>query len=260
MRDQREADRLKEFWNSRYKEFSLRESGIKTLTLSYSELLYKCKKNAYIKALAMGGIDTVKPVRILDGGCGQGFFASVVRQVFQTPNYVGIDISEKAISFLESKFVEFEWICADLASDCLVLPQKFDVVQSIEVLHLILDDANHTQAISNLASNLLPNGILIMTDILPPKRVKINEYIIFRPIAYYEKLFGQLGLRCVNVFPMYYWVPDMGMALPRGRRIFRILPPQVVYFIDRIFLKLRIPQVCQSHDSKMKMIVCRKVS
>ena len=260
IRDRQEGARLKTFWNSRYEEFSLRESGIKSLTPIYSQLLYRCKKNAYRKALAKGGIDPSKPVRILDGGCGQGFFASVVRQVFQSPTYVGIDISEKAITFLKSRFQEFEWICADLADDKLGLPQKFNVAQSIEVLHLILDDANHSQAISNLVSNLLPNGILIVTDILPPKRTKIDEFIIFRPTDYYDNLFNRLGLECLNIFPMYYWIPDMGMALPRLRRLFRIIPPNVVYYFDRLFLKLRIPQVNQSHDSKMKMIVCRKAS
>src|SRR5437879_2894681 len=96
--DQQEAHRLRMFWDARYHDFSLRESGIKSLTPQYSELLYHCKKGAYFKALALGGVDASRSVRILDGGCGQGFFASVARQVFQSLTYTGVDISEKAIA------------------------------------------------------------------------------------------------------------------------------------------------------------------
>ncbi len=258
--DQQEAQRLRAFWNSRYKEFSLRESGIKTLTPKYSELLYRCKRKAYCRALDCAGIDPARQVRILDGGCGQGFFASVAHQVFQSPIYTGVDISERAIAFLIPLFPEFNWICADLCDRRSFLDDKFDIVQSIEVLHLILDDQNHSQAISNMASATAPNGILIITDTLPQSNEHVNEYIVFRPAEYYERLFNQLGLSLLEVFPMYYWLPDMGLTAVRLRQWFRTLPPYLVYCLDRLFLRLKIPQVRQSHDSKMKMIVCQKIS
>jgi SAM-dependent methyltransferase len=258
--DQPEAQRLRTFWNSRYKEFSLRESGIKSLTPQYSELLYRCKTKAYCRALDCAGVELSKPVRIVDCGCGQGFFALVARQLFQSPTYTGIDISEKAISFLRSHYPALNWICANLCDRHAFPNDKFDIVQSIEVLHLILDDRNHCQAISNMASALAPNGILITTDTLPQKVDQVNEYIVFRPADYYDKLFSQLGLRLLKVFPMYYWIPDMGMTSVRLRQWFRVLPPYLVYCCDRLFLSLNIPQIRQSHDSKMKMIICRKLS
>src|SRR4029077_19215365 len=118
-------------------------------------------------ALDFAGIDPSEPVRILDGGCGQGFFASVARQVFQSPMYTGVDISEKSISFLQPLFPEFNWICANLFERGVLPDEKFDIVQSIEVLHLILDDRNHPQAIRNMVSTLVVDGILIITDTLP---------------------------------------------------------------------------------------------
>jgi SAM-dependent methyltransferase len=258
--DDREAQRLKTFWNSRYKEFSLQESGIKSLTPTYSELLYRCKKKGYCRVLDSAEIDPSKPVRILDAGCGQGFFASVARQVFHSPMYTGIDISEKVIAFLRPLFPEFNWICADLCDRRWFPDEKFDIVQSIEVLHLILDDHNHSEAIRNMVSALVPNGILITTDTLPKSNDQVNDYIVFRPADYYDKLFNQLGVTVLEVFPMYYWLPDMGIKSVRLRRWFRTLPPYLIYCLDRLFLRLRVPQVRQSHDSKMKMIICRKTS
>jgi SAM-dependent methyltransferase len=258
--DDQEAQRLRTFWNSRYEEFSLRESGIKSLTPRYGELLYRCKKKAYCKALDFADIDPSEPVRILDGGCGQGFFASVARQVFQSPMYTGVDISEKAISFLQPLFPEFNWICANLFERGALPDEKFDIVQSIEVLHLILEDRNHSQAIRNMVSTLVVDGILIITDTLPQRNDRVNEYIVFRPAAYYQNLFDELGLRVLNVFPMYYWLPDMGMTSVHLSRWFRALPPSLIYCLDRLLLRMKIPQVRQSHDSKMKMIICQKVS
>ncbi len=253
-----ESERLKTFWNTRYVDFSLLESGIKCLTPVYSELLYRCKKDAYCKALKIGGIDTVRKVRILDGGCGQGFFASVAGEVFRIPAYTGVDISEKAIAFLKTQVAGFEWVCADLSEPGLALNRVFDLAQSIEVLHLILDDTNHYQAISNLAAGLVPGGILIITDTLPERRYFANDYIVFRPFDYYERVFESLDLQLLDVFPMYYWVPDMGFSSGPLQRVSRFLPPKLVFTIDRFCLNLRLPQFAISHDSQMKMIVARK--
>lgn len=257
---QQESDRLKTFWNSRYTEFSLRESGIKTLTPEYSELLYRCKKEAYCKALKLGGVNMVRPVRILDGGCGQGFFASVAIEIFRDAAYTGVDISEKAVAFLKTRGAGFEWVCADLSDPGFSLNHAFDVAQSIEVLHLILDDANHYQAIKNLAAHLASNGILIITDTLPERRYFAAEYIVFRPFDYYERMFDSLNLQLLDVYPMYYWIPDMGAASGPLKRVCRFLPPKLVYVIDRLCLNLKLPQFTQSCDSRMKMIVGRKCS
>jgi hypothetical protein len=111
-----------------------------------------------------------------------------------------------------------------------------------------------------MVSALVSNGVLITTDTLPKSNDQVNDYIVFRPADYYDKLFNQLGMTVLDVFPMYYWLPDMGIKSVRLRRWFRTLPPYLIYFLDRLFLRLRIPQVRQSHDSKMKMIICRKMS
>lgn len=253
-----ESERLKVFWNSRYAEFSLRESGNKTLTPEYNELMYRCKKEAYRKALKVGGVDVTGPVRILDGGCGQGFFASVANQVFRSAAYTGVDISEKAVAILRTRFPDFEWVCADLSGPGMSFGHLFDIVQSIDLLYLVLDDKNHFQAIRNMVANLVPKGVFIITDTLPGRRCFATEYIVFRPLDYYERVFDALNLQLLGIFPMYYWLPDMGVASGPLKRVCRLLPPKLVFAIDRLCLNLRLPQFAQSDDSRMKMIVCRK--
>lgn len=253
-----ESERLKEFWNSRYADFSLLESGNKGLTSEYNELMYQCKEIAYRKALEIGGIDAEKPVRILDGGCGQGYFASLIQNLFRSAAYTGVDISEKAISFLRMQYPKFEWVCADLSDSELNFNHPFDIVQSIDLLYLILDDDNHYQAIKNLTDNLVPQGVFIMTDTLPNERCFNTEYIVSRPLEYYARVFDRLNLQLISVVPMYFWLPDMGFAWGPLQGLSRRLRPKLVFDIDRLCLNLRIPQLAQSFDSKMKIIICRK--
>jgi SAM-dependent methyltransferase len=253
-----EAARLRSFWNARYQTFSLHESGKKGLSEKYIQLLYRCKEMAYRNALSAADVKGMTAVRIIDAGCGQGFFASILPELFRSATYTGVDISDKAITFLRERLPMHNWVCADITSPAFSVDGSFNLAQSIEVLHLILDDRNHRQALEHLAACLDPDGVMILTDTLPSQRYFANEYIVFRPLTYYVELLEKLALRLVAVLPMYYWIPDMGIAGGRLARLFRMLPPELVYGLDRVFLASRLPRVRQSHDSEMKMLVCKK--
>jgi len=219
--------------------------------------MYACKAMAYRKALRVGGTKTQAPVSILDAGSGQGFFAQLVQSDFKSPDYTGVDISEKAIAYGARKFPNFHWFCADFSAD---LPEDrlYDIVQSIEVLHLIIDDSNHSSAVANLSACLKSGGLFILTDTLPAERCCPNSYICFRPESYYRQIFGRLGLEMLAVFDTYYWIPDVGQGKGSLHRVLRRLPTWFCYALDRIFLALGLPKIDASHDSCMKMIVCRK--
>lgn len=253
-----EAVRLKAFWNARYNEFSLRESGILQHSAECSELLYQCKEAAYVKAVQLAKIDRRSPVSILDAGCGQGFFANVARRLFDQPSYRGVDISEKAIQFLSSRMPDFEWRMDDITDRDFRDRGNADVVQSIEVLHLILDDKLHQQAIRNLSAMMSETGTLIFTDTLPQVRTQVGEYIVFRTWDYYKSLLKELSLALIAIIPMYYWMPDGGPQSRIMGRCVRMLPLKAVFWLDRVFLRWGIPPWNQSHDCKMKMMVCRK--
>ena len=250
-----EANRLRKFWNDRYHEFSLKESGIKSLSASYSELLYQCKREAYEKAIRLKRINTGQPIKILDAGCGQGYFAEQAVNIFPNVNYTGVDISQKAIDYLRSKWPQQRWICENFCTSNFMPQESFDIIQSIEVLHLILDDGNHKQALINFGKHLQSKGMLVLTDGLPKVRTQINDYIVFRPLGCYQEISQELNLEITDIYPMYYWVPDRGMRIWPLKYLFRGLPPYVVFKLDRIFLKLHVPQFRQSHDCAMKMIV-----
>ena len=253
-----ESERLKHFWNARYNQFSLQESGIKGLGKKYVHYLYQCKLEAYLKALKQCNIKTDDFVKILDAGCGQGFFAEQSTRIFPNYDYTGVDISDKVISHLKTKYQAYKWVLSNFCDPNFYIGEKFDIIQSIEVLHLIVNDTNHFNAMKNLSKCLSAHGTLIITDVLPVKRKAVSDYMVFRPLSYYEKICSELNLKISKIFPMYYWLPDRGSRIPPIKYLFYLFPSYFIYSLDRLFLNLKLPQIFPSHDAAMKMLIIKK--
>jgi SAM-dependent methyltransferase len=254
-----EASRLKRFWNERYQEFSLNESGIKGLDAAYIQLLYRCKLEAWRAALGRTPLRGRTGLRALDAGCGQGFFCKAAERDLPDIVYTGADISEKAVAFLSNSMPGHRWLCGDFCDECFPVQPPYDLIQSIEVLHLILDDEHQAAAIRNFARWLAPDGRIIITDTCPRERYQANPYIVFRPRSHYKALAERYGLRIESIQPMYYFVPSRGWTVWPVNRIFARLPPLLVYRLDRMARALRLPQFWTTHDSRMKIItLCHK--
>jgi 2-polyprenyl-3-methyl-5-hydroxy-6-metoxy-1,4-benzoquinol methylase len=251
-----EADRLREFWNGRYRDFSLQESGIKGLDEDYIGLLYRCKAVAWFAALRRAGLFARSGLRVMDAGCGQGFFADAAERKLTQAIYTGVDISQKAIVHLCSTRPQHRWMCADFSDPNFSAPGPFDLVQSMEVTHLILDNTNHAQALTNFARLLAPGGHIFVTDTLPSREYR-SPYIVFRTLRYYKELAARLGLSIESVSPMYYFVPSRGWNAWPASSLFNRFPPALVYTLDRVALALRLPQFWTTHDSRMKLITFR---
>ena len=153
--DRSGRSRLREFWNKRYSSFTLSESG----WLGAGE----ASQRADIRVQAAGAArdrsrrsDSIGAARwsVLDAGCGQGHFARFYRREYPAAAYVGIDISERAVAHLRGSIEGAEFHVADLCQWDDPRQRTFDIVQSLEVLHLILDDAVVARAIEALASRL----------------------------------------------------------------------------------------------------------
>ena len=88
---------------------------------------------------------------------------------------------------------------------------RFDLVQSLEVLHLILDDAVAARALASLAGRLSPRGAPghggASRHHRPAERLPR-----YRSRSFWESTTAALELRIVASRPMYYWLPSGGPA------------------------------------------------
>jgi len=252
-------DRLREFWNRRYSDFTLSESGWLGAGEGLNERIYACKRQALRRSLAALKMTADSNWLVLDAGCGQGHFAQFYRNEYPSASYVGIDISERAVAHLRRSITGAEFHVADLCRWEDPAARSFDVVQSFEVLHLILDDAVVTRALAALASRLKPRGALLITAALPEETVQPGHYLRFRSRSFWESAMATLGLRIVAERPMYYWLPSGGPANKYLRYAMTRLGPGALYAVDRAALALGVPRPASvGIDSRMRLLTIRR--
>src|SRR4051812_14146854 len=206
--------RLREFWNSRYAKFTLSESGWYGAGERLNDRIYACKRASLRRALAALRLPRDGRWSVLDAGCGQGHFARVYAEEYPSASYVGVDISERAVGHLRRTIPNAEFYLGDLCDWKDPNGRAYDVVQSLEVLHLILDDDLAVRAVANLAGCLAANGALLITAAMPSTTIQPSDYLRHRSRTFWARTLLELGLRIVSERPMYYWLPDGG---PRNK-------------------------------------------
>ncbi len=255
-----DAVRLREFWNRRYERFTLSESGWAGAGEGLNEYIYACKQAALRKALRRLGLTADRRWSVLDGGCGQGHFARFYRAEFPLASYVGLDISDRAVAFLQRTIPDAEFRVGDLAApaDDDQDGRTFDVVQSMEVLHLIQDDSAMVRALANLARLMAPGGALLVTAALPERTEQRSDYLRYRSRQFWNAAINSLSLRVADRRPMYYWLPSGGPANKYVRYGLTRLGPRALYAMDRAALGMRVPQPASAGiDSRMSLLTLR---
>ena len=145
MTESPDGDRLRNFWNSRYKSFTLSESGWSGAGEALNQRIYACKRQALRQALAALGRTRARAFSVLDAGCGQGHFARFYRHEYPSSIYLGLDISERAVAHLQQAIPGAEFRVADLTAADPQVPQR---------LVDAADEIDSTQKASEVASKL----------------------------------------------------------------------------------------------------------
>jgi SAM-dependent methyltransferase len=253
-----EADRLRAFWNARYRRFTLDESGWAGAGDALNARIYACKAAALRASLSAAGWLSADSCTVLDAGCGQGYFASLYRHHYPAWRYVGVDLSAAAVAHLRSHQPAAEFHDGDLSTWRDPGSRLFDVVQAIDVLHLILDDDVVEGAMANLAGHLRAGGTLLMTAALPERTVQPGDYLRYRSCAFWKDLWSRLRLRVEDSRRMYYWLPSGGPANKYLRYGLSRLGAPALFAIDRAALALGAPQPRSAGiDSQMKLLTLR---
>ena len=251
--------RLRDFWNSRYADFTLSESGWFGAGEGLNDRIYACKRQALRRAIGALSLPRDRPWSVLDAGCGQGHFARFYRDEYPSSAYLGLDISERAVTHLQQTIPGSEFRVADLCSWDEPDGRTFDVVQSLEVLHLILDDDAVRRALANLAHRIARGGALLVTAARPDQTVQLSDYLRYRSRVFWDNTIASLGLRVVAERPMYYWLPAGGPANKYLRYALTRLGPGALYAADRAALALRLPQPeSLGIDSRMRLLTLQR--
>jgi SAM-dependent methyltransferase len=251
--------RLREFWDRRYSDFTLSESGWLGGGERLNERLYACKRQALRRALASLGLAADARFSVVDAGCGEGHFARFYGREYPAASYVGIDISERAVDHLRRAMAGIEFHAVDLCQWDDPAGRTFDVVQCFDVLFLILDDDAATRALAALARLLHPQGALLLSMPLPDTTIERGDYLRHRSRSYWQNAIAALGLRIVAERPIYYWLPTAGPTNKYLRYAMTRLGPDALYAVDRAALALGVPRPASSGiDNQTRLLTIQR--
>ncbi len=147
------------------------------LTRSFNQAAKRYDEFAKLQQLVGGRLlqrfDYIKlqPVRILDLGCGTGYFLQQLQQRFQNAEIIALDISDQMLLQAKQQLSASAAVCADLNA----LPfgrQRFDLIFANMSLVLVTDI---NAVMAELARVLAPNGLFAFTTLGPDTLIELRH-------------------------------------------------------------------------------------
>src|SRR5262249_54141539 len=184
---------------------------------------------------------------------------AVYREVDAWPRYGGLEIPERGIAPRRQAFEGVEFHAGDLCGWRHPAGRRFDVVQSFEVLHLILDDESMVRALASMAAAMNDGGVLLLTAPLPETTVQPSSYLRYRSRSFWQQALARLRLTIAVEQPMYFWLPAGGPRNKYARYAFGRLGPGALYAIDRAALAVGLsPPASYGPDCRTRLLTIRR--
>ena len=157
------------YWRDRFARYGTtpgRASGIEGLSEDQNRAEYETATRIVLDAAEGAGVD-LKTARVLDVGCGPGFFteAFAARGV---SDYTGVDITDHLFGELRERFPDYRFVRADATED--TLEGEYDLVILIDVAFHIVETERFDRCVENLARVLAPGGILLVGAMVAQQR------------------------------------------------------------------------------------------
>jgi len=239
----------REFWQDRLaRHFDLRGSGETGLSMAYNRACYRLRADVLTRALRELGFDP-RGREVLDVGCGTGFFTAYYLE--RGARLTGIDIAPVSIETLGARHPEARFLLCDVGETPLPLPARggYALVNAMDVLYHITDDARWETAVNHLAAAVEPQGLLILSDSFSPME-SLAEHNVMRPLARYRSLLNAAGLQLAGLHPTHVLLNrDLGAM----RFLNRV--PALLLAADRALLPLGLGRGPYTN----KILVARRV-
>jgi SAM-dependent methyltransferase len=218
----------REFWQERLSgHFDLRGSGETALSMAYNRACYRLRADVLTGALRDQAFDP-RGRRVLDVGCGTGFFTGYYLE--RGAEVTGMDIAPVSVETLRARHPQARFILADVGEQAI--EDRYALVNAMDVLYHITDDARWTAAVAHLAGAVESGGLLVVSDAFIEVD-RLAEHNRMRPLARYRELLTAAGLQLAGLHPTHVL---LNRELGPFRGLNRL--PGVLLALDRMLLPL----------------------
>lgn len=159
------AELPRRYWDQRLAQ-NWGPEGVGSLAYGrqYNTWLYRVRRRAFLGVWRRFN-SSLEAQRILDVGCGTGFYIELWRQL-GADTIVGLDFSPVVIARLRKQFPgDIVLEERDIGESALLSPTtNFDIVSAFDVLFHIVDDERYDNALRNISALLRPGGLFLYSD------------------------------------------------------------------------------------------------
>ena len=151
------------YWTDRFQRHggSLRGAGDEGLSNEENEAVYAEAARVVVALCREQGV-IFDEARVLDVGCGTGFYAGVLEEL-GVRDYLGLDITSVLFPELRERFPDFEFVQQDVTEEAIV--GEFDLILMIDVIEHIVDPAKLSKALENVERSLAAEGVLLLAPV-----------------------------------------------------------------------------------------------
>lgn len=156
------------YWADRFRKNgpSLRSVGDAGMTEAEIRAAYAAQAGEIFGMLERAGVELTR-ARLLEIGCGNGYYAELVRGRGLT-RYQGLDITDAFFPMLRERFPGFDFVRGDITADRVA--GEFDAVLMIDVIEHIVTEQKLMSALSNVGAMTAQGGVLALAPVAPRGR------------------------------------------------------------------------------------------
>ena len=151
------------YWEDRFRRRgpSLASVGDEGMNESEIGAAYAAQAGEIFAMLERAGIE-LAAARVLEIGCGNGYYAECLRERGVT-RYQGLDITDAFFPLLRERFPGYAYTQADICTDQVA--GAFGVVLMIDVIEHIVTEAKFAAALANVDAMMARGAVLVLAPV-----------------------------------------------------------------------------------------------